>query len=86
MASWLCYAFMSIILDYKLFISTVRLLKLANKADTINADATYKLVWNGSPVLINGHTDMDKKFHPIGLAICKHERGEEFEFIFNAKS
>lgn len=57
---------------------------MANKSDTIHADATYKLIWEGNPVLMCGITDMDKKFHPTGLAICSNERSADFEFIFNA--
>ncbi|CAF4641731.1 unnamed protein product [Rotaria sp. Silwood2] len=33
------------------------------------SDATYKLVWQGFPVLIIGTTDLNKAFHPFGLAI-----------------
>ena len=70
--------------NFKLFISSFRLLRLTAKLDTMHADATYKCLWNGFPILINGVTDMDKKFHPSGISICKFETVEEFDFIFTA--
>lgn len=29
-----------------------------------------------------GTTDMNKSFHPYGLLVTMHERGEDFEFMF----
>lgn len=56
----------------------------ATKALSINADATYKLIWQGFPVLVLGTTDMEKKFHFIGIAVCKSETEDDFAFAFNA--
>jgi hypothetical protein len=68
----------------RLFISTKHLLSLASEhTKTIQADATYKLVWLSFPVLIIGISDMDKVFHPLGIALCKDEKSKDFEFIFN---
>ncbi|CAF4977631.1 unnamed protein product [Rotaria sp. Silwood1] len=39
---------------------------------------------NGFPILVIGTTDLNKAFHPLGLAICSNEKAEDFEFIFNA--
>ena len=50
------------------------------------ADATYKLVHEGYPVLTIGTTDKSKQFHPFGLAITYDEQTEDFEFIFKAVS
>ncbi len=33
---------------------------------------------------MTGITDMDRKFHPISLAVCKNEKGEDFQFIFES--
>ncbi|CAF2081129.1 unnamed protein product [Rotaria magnacalcarata] len=68
---------------FRVFISSVCLLNIASISSHINADATYKLVWQGFPVLIVGTTDLNKKFHPFGLAICSNEKTKDFEFIFN---
>ncbi|CAF1030694.1 unnamed protein product [Didymodactylos carnosus] len=69
---------------FRLFISSVRLLSVGSVASHINADATYKLVWQGFPVLVIGTTDRNKAFHPLGLAVCSNEKKSDFQFIFNA--
>ena len=68
---------------FRLFLSSVRLLRIGSVASHICADATYKLVWQGFPVLVVGTTDLNKAFHPLGLAICSNEKMKDFEFIFN---
>ncbi len=67
-----------------IYISSVRLLNIASMSSHIHADATYKLVWQDFPVLIIGTTDLNKAFHPFGLAICSNEKTKDFEFIFNS--
>jgi len=50
-------------------VSTKILLSLALKEDIIiNADTTYKLIWQGFPVLLLGTTDHNRKFHLRGIA------------------
>ncbi|CAF1299447.1 unnamed protein product [Rotaria sordida] len=68
----------------RIFISSVRLLNIASMSSHFHADATYKLVWQGFPVLIVGTTDFNKAFHPFGLAVCSNEKTKDFEFIFNS--
>jgi hypothetical protein len=68
---------------FRIFISSIRLLHIASISSHMHADATYKLVWQGFPVLIIGTTDMNKAFHPFGLAICSNEKTKDFQFIFN---
>ena len=60
------------------------MLNIASISSHINADATYKLIWKGYPVLIIGTTDLNKVFHPFGLAICSNEKMKDFQFIFNS--
>ncbi len=69
---------------FALFISTKRLLEIASRATHIHADATYKLIWQGFPVLVVGTTDLNKAFHPFGLAVCKDEQTKDFEFLFSS--
>ncbi|CAF0964252.1 unnamed protein product [Adineta steineri] len=69
---------------FRIFISSVRLLTIASISSHICADATYKLIWQGYPVLIIGTTDLNKVFHPFGLAICTNEKTKDFEFIFRS--
>ena len=59
---------------FRFFISTKRLLQIAPTAKKIHADATYKLVWQGFPVLVIGTSDLDRHFHSFGLAVCSDEK------------
>ncbi|CAF1449502.1 unnamed protein product [Adineta ricciae] len=69
---------------FRFFISSLRLLNIASTSQHIHADATYKLVWQGFPVLIVGTTDLNKVFHPFGMAVCSNEKTKDFQFIFNS--
>ncbi|CAF3896417.1 unnamed protein product [Rotaria sordida] len=69
---------------FRIFISSLRLLNIASKSQHIHADATYKIVWQGFPVLIIGTTDLNKAFHPFGMAVCSNEKTKDFQFIFNS--
>jgi len=69
---------------FRIFISTKRLLVNCTKANNIHVDATYKLIWEGMPVIIVGSTDCDRHFHPSGIAVCSNERTEDFKFIFES--
>ena len=69
---------------FYLFFITKRLLENTKKSKHICADATYKLLHRGHPILIVGTTDKDKSFHPIGVAFCCNEKEEAFKFIFQS--
>jgi hypothetical protein len=64
--------------------STKALLKQAMLAHHLCADATYKLVLQGFPVLIVGTTDFKRKFHPFSVSVCSGETGDDYPFIFSA--
>jgi hypothetical protein len=68
----------------RFFISTQRLLTMASTSVNIHADATYKLVWQGFPILIVGTTDLDRHFHPFGMAVCTNEEKQDFKFVFQS--
>lgn len=68
--------------EFRFFVSSKRLLQIAMNAVKLHTDGTYKLIWQGFPVLLIGTTDANRKFHPIGLCVSKHERTIDFEFIF----
>lgn len=53
---------------FRFMLSTKYLLSLVSDCKIVHADATYKLIWQGFPVLIVGTTDRDKSFHPFALA------------------
>ncbi|GBN07365.1 hypothetical protein AVEN_182099-1 [Araneus ventricosus] len=68
--------------DLKIVISTKRLLRLMIKTEGVQTDATYKLIWQGYPVLIVGSSDMNRTFHPFAIAVCNNETESDFAFIF----
>ncbi|KAF9758301.1 hypothetical protein NGRA_3148 [Nosema granulosis] len=67
---------------FRFFVTTKRLLQMASRSKKIHADATYKLVWQGFPVLIIGTTDLDRHFHSFGIAVCSNEKTQDFTFVF----
>jgi hypothetical protein len=69
---------------FYIFFTTKRLLENTMKSKHICADATYKLLHHGHPILIVGTTDKDKSFHPFGVALCCNEKEEAFKFIFQS--
>lgn len=69
---------------FRVFISSKVLLANICKSPKLHADATYKLIWEGMPVLVTGSTDMNRSFHPCGLAICSNEKTGDFKFIFGS--
>ena len=64
--------------SFKLVISTIRLLQHCRNSNRLHADATYKVNWEGMPVLIAGVTDQNRRFHPVCLAVCSNERQSSF--------
>ena len=69
---------------FSLSISTKFLLKLMLTTWHLCADATYKLICQGFPVLISGTTDLQRHFHPVSVSICSNEAVDDFTFIFSA--
>lgn len=67
---------------FRFGVSTKSLQKLSTVATNIHADATYKIIWQGFPVLVVGTTDKTKKFFPFCLAISSSERKEDFKMLF----
>lgn len=69
---------------FKFFVTTKILMQSAIGAKNVHSDATYKIVWEGYPILIVGTSDMHKKFHPFGVAVCTNETTADFEFVFKS--
>ena len=67
-----------------MFFTTKRLLSASLKAKHVCADATWKLLQHGYPVLIVETTDKNKAFHPYGVAICCNENENAYAFIFQS--
>lgn len=58
------------------------LLANALSSDVLAADATYKCLFKGYPVIVVGTVDLCKKFHLIGIALASDETTETYEDIF----
>jgi hypothetical protein len=70
--------------SFRYFVSSKTLLKMAKDVKKIHADATYKLVWQGFPVLVIGTTDESRQFHCFGMGVCTDEKTDDFKFLFNS--
>lgn len=70
--------------SFKFFITSKELLKNALDCVTIHCDATYKIIWQGFPVLVVGTSDFDRHFHIFGISVSCTEQTEDFEFLFNS--
>lgn len=71
-------------LSFRFAFSTPRLLELLSPAHTICIDATYKLNWQGFPLMVLGTVDRAKRFHPFAYACCSHEKQEDYKFVFQS--
>lgn len=67
---------------FHFFVSTKTLLRNAVELERIHTDATYKINWQGYPVLLIGMTDSNRKFHPFGVCVATHECAADFESLF----
>ena len=70
---------------FRFFITTRRLIQFSLKGKVIlHTDATYKINWNGYPLLVVGTSDLNRAFHPLGLALCSRETHLDYKFLFNS--
>ena len=66
----------------RIVITTSRLqMNQANKI--IATDGTYKLNYNGYPILMVGTVDLKRQYHPYGIMITKTESSEDYQFMFS---
>lgn len=68
----------------RIILTTKRLLSLMRTSEMVQIDATYKLTWQGYPVMVVGTSDRNQVFHPFALAVCSAETAEDYAFIFDA--
>lgn len=52
--------------------------------DHLHADGTYKVCYQGYPLLVIGVTDKARVFHPCRIALCKTETWEDYRFLFKS--
>lgn len=77
------------VLDYKfsghyfnICFTTKYLLSLAINASCIVIDATYKLNFQGFPLIVSGMIDLERQFHPFIVSLSADESTESYEFHF----
>ncbi|KAF0295052.1 hypothetical protein FJT64_007364 [Amphibalanus amphitrite] len=63
--------------------STKRLLANAAQSEVVHLDATYKLTWNGFPVIIAGVSDQARQFFPVVFGVMQAETSEEYGLLLN---
>lgn len=68
------------VFTFNCVLGTKRLLRNGINATVLHADSTYKLNWEGYPVLVFGTTDRNKAFHPIVIAFSSNETAADYKF------
>lgn len=66
----------------RVLVSTTKLLKMSAKSNIVHADGTYKLMWQGFPLIVVGTTDARRKFVLTAFAICTGEKDADYKFVF----
>ncbi|KAG4068613.1 hypothetical protein HA402_004954 [Bradysia odoriphaga] len=69
---------------FRFFFSTKNLLRQTSLSKIVHADTTYKLNYEGFPVLVVGVTDLDRHLHTSGVAVCTEEKTADFSFLFQS--
>jgi hypothetical protein len=67
---------------FQFIVSTRDLLSLAKYSDIFQSDATYKISLHNFNVLICGHTDRGRRFHPMAVSVSCKETTKDYEFFF----
>lgn len=70
--------------SFAFVMSTLRLLRNAACRKNITADGTYKIMWQGFPLVGVGFLDRTGRFHLIGLCVTARERATEYNFVFKS--
>jgi hypothetical protein len=69
---------------FRIAISSKTLLELSTKRNHLHADATYKVNWNGFPLIVIGTTDRHRKFHAVLICISSNETSVDYAFAFGS--
>lgn len=70
--------------EHIIVFSTQRLLRNLLNASVIQADGTYKLTWQGSPLLIVGVNDVDQHFNLVAMTLSTKENKRAYSLTFSA--
>lgn len=69
-------------LSFAFVVSTKRFLKNTSGQSNLSADGTYKITWQGFPLIVVGTIDREKHFHVTAIVVTSNEREREYEFVF----
>jgi hypothetical protein len=67
---------------FRFAVPSKRLVKIYSTSQNFHADATYKNVWQGFPVLIM--TDRNRAIHPVVFAVTTNETAQDYGFVFKS--
>jgi hypothetical protein len=70
--------------EFRIFMTTNRLLSNTKFNTHLLADATHKLTNEGYPLLTCGTTDKAKQFHLLCVCLTHREKEDDFEFMFKS--
>lgn len=65
-------------------VSTVRLLQNAANRQNVCSDGTYKVTWQGFPLIAAGFLDRTQRFHITALCLTSNESAIEYSFVFKS--
>lgn len=72
------------VFEHILVFSTKRLLRNILNAPVIQADGTYKLLWQGSPLLVVGVNDFEHHFNLVAMTLSSKENKRAYSLTFSS--
>lgn len=70
--------------SFAFIVSTIRLLQNTVNRQNVCSDGTYKVTWQGFPLIGVGFLDRTQRFHIIALCLTAHESAIEYSFVFKS--
>jgi len=67
--------------SFRIYVSTRRLIHHSFRRNMCQVNATYKLNWQGYPLLAIDLSDFTKQFYPFGWCLFSGETRNDFEFL-----
>ena len=70
--------------SFRVVMTTKHLLRSLSGSKVIQVDATYKVNWNGYPVIVAVIADTNKAFYPCVISVVASEAAEDYAFVMRA--
>lgn len=68
---------------FRIFMSSPRLMRNAANAKILHSDATHKVTEEKLPLIPVGVSDLNGKFHLVGLMVSSHETTDAYRYAFS---